>query len=1281
MTFANDRSGRRRQPTTAPDAERTRYAPAGSTIADRQTTDRTARIRITGLPAAVRLADTRGIATGQIRRFWAYADDGAIGTTGPAMVLQGPNQGGANASADTVSVVESGPSDAFQNNPDGTIVLRVRPGQRNVYATYGEVADADNLPLVTADTHNLPPSMRFFTIYARGGETVTLDASEFYSTLFPAPTVAAVDRGLLAMAGVPEGWTIWLAAPLATSDGYAREGGFVHVSRSYGPDISQAMASVKVGRWNVDPAAPQIQLRSADGSVRVNYVGEVTIGAGATTVVNAAPAVAAAGPGAIAAGAGFEILARTMPPFWTMLVDDVPVTRYDTTAHTASGRYAIGPHVVRFVLGIRPEIVVPPQTVTLVDRDVTIDGGRAISVASLAARLAGRTDEADAIDTTIRGNLPAPARAPSSAGNVRIIRMPHRGAVFTGSTRTPDSASRWEDSALTRWLVPLAPGAQRVTVATEGGERRYADVTVASGATVDLTWDAMTPETVDVSVVGARSGSIAVVPANPVGWRVDLDGSKDAPTTAHALAAVPPGRHRVTLTRVEDGAVLARTVTVEEGKEAIADFSADLSGDAFGPPAQQPPATTGAVAVLPDSVANPAPWIAAGGPWAVAVDVLDRPVDLRAVPAGNHRVYVTRASDQLRFARDVTVVAGGTATADFTADLARLAPPATGPGSITVVPASYPAGWSVAVDEGRVPDLRAVPPGIHRVTFSRAADNRVLFRDVNLQPGQALTVDFTAELGQMAAAEGWSGVGAIALANVPDAWAVMLDGVQTADRAALRTVSPGPHNVGVRSGATGRVLTQRADVVNGQQVTLDFGPNIAADSANSGPAATGSVVARGVSAGDALWIDDAEVPVPSSTAGSVTIPSVAPGSRILRLRRHWAPAPSPNPPPQPPDVLRTALVFANAQASVDFADAPSTTGPVGSIQLINVPQGSRVFLDRRLVGVWTTDFVGKTLPAATEVQNALASVPVGRRNVGIIVPPPNTLSLASFIGTAVAQSRSVLDSPTLRDVPVADAMTAERGVDVTAGGVARADFAPATVAADPAMGAVDVRGVPAPQGAAELRDAWSVKLDNVLLFDRSRVAPGAHALTLWLRRYEPGVRYIVAPPEELVASRGFDAVAGTVSVVDFTADVRQAEAADAAERTSTVLPVSATPGGGGPLLRAINERRYPAAQRLALKIGSIAPDGRVVARLSTEAAALVGTLLSPGAQLNDYAELDPIPTPDGRRVVAVYARGRGMIPAVLDGTANTLLGLQRGMYRVIGLSGAFLKDHPVPPAV
>ncbi len=115
---------------------------------------------------------------------------------------------------------------------------------------------------------------------------------------------------------------------------------------------------------------------------------------------------------------------------------------------------------------------------------------------------------------------------------------------------------------------------------------------------------------------------------------------------------------------------------------------------------------------------------------------------------------------------------------------------------------------------------------------------------------------------------------------------------------------------------------------------------------------------------------------------------------------------------------------------------------------------------------------------------------------------------------------------------------------------------------------------------------------------------------------------------------------------------------------------------GGLRLVAINAARYPAASWPALKISGLAPDGRVVAPLAPEAAALVGALLAPGADLRAYSELDAIPTRDGRLAVAVYARGRGMVPAMVNGTTVTVAGLHRDLYRVMGQAGGLLADHP-----
>jgi hypothetical protein len=634
---------------------------------------RTARIRVTGLPAATVTFDRSGAPQG-MRRFWVYTDDGDTGTAGARLRLPTASASfwrqlfGVSANSSEEEPLLPGVSaEMFQNAPDGVVSLAVRPGDRGVYVSSEYLPDP--LHALPIPTDPLPATMRYYPAPVGDGQTVDVDASELFHTLFVAPTLSpdtSVATGLLALVGVPEGYSLWLADDLATTAGYERDAGLRRVGVSGGPGLGQAALAAKVGTWGSDPARVQLEVRSPDGALRVPYRAPFTVTRGETTTISFVAALAAVVP--------FAFLARRLPAYWTMEVDGVAAS-VDAAAHTGRGPASIGSHRVRFVMPMRPDVVTRTQTLSLVDQDVAIDAGVEIAMASIALRQAGRLDDANAIDATLRGERPPQVSALASAA--RILGMPHGGRVFTGATLIPDGTARWEDSTYQRWLVPLAPGAQRLTVEDATGARRVADVTVVAGVTTDVDWSRMTPV--------ATRGRIALRGA-PSTWPLHLDGEGgEGGVDVSKLAQVLPGRHVVDI-QPPGGAPLTRTVEVVAGETVTADFTALV-----------------AALTAPGRVR----LVGAPETWPVLLDGVETARSaLASVPPGA-RVVSVRPPTGADLEVSVDVPAGGSVEANFTALVAAIPPPPTGDAATgRILVRNLPDGWRLELAR-RVTEVRA----------------------------------------------------------------------------------------------------------------------------------------------------------------------------------------------------------------------------------------------------------------------------------------------------------------------------------------------------------------------------------------------------------------------------------------------------------------------------------------------------------------------------------------------------------------------------------------------
>lgn len=620
---------------------------------------RSARVRVTGLPAATVTFDRWGAPHG-IRRFWVYSDDGAIGTAGPALRV-GTAGGGADATS--AEVVEDGPPEAFQNSPDGVVTLAVRPGERGIYVSSERVLNPSaDLPLASGP---LPATMRYYPAPVSDGQTVDLDASELFRTLFVAPSLppdTSVATGLLSLVGVPEGYSLWLGDDLATTAGYERDAaaGLRRVGVSYGLAPGQAVVAAKAGAWGASPDRVQIEVRSADGAQRIPYRAPFEVTQGATTTLSLVAAVAAVVP--------LAFLARRLPTYWAMEVDGVSVP-VDAAAHTARGPASIGSHRVRFTMPLRPSVATRTQTLSLVDQDVALDAGVEIALASVALRQAGRIDDANAIDATLRGERPPEA---STLATARITGMPHGGHVYSGATLIPDASARWEDATYQRWLVPLTPGAQRLTVEDAAGERRIADVTLVAGVTTDVDWSRMTPV--------ATWGRIALRGA-PREASLQLDGDGVDPVK---FGRVAPGRHLVGV-QSPDAPLLTVPVDVVAGQTVTADFTA-----------------------LVAALTAPGRLLLVGAPptWPVLLDGTETArAALASLPPGPRMVSI-RPPTGADLQQAVTVPPGGAVTADFTALVAAIPPPPTGDAATgRILVRNVPDGWRLELAR-RVTEVR-----------------------------------------------------------------------------------------------------------------------------------------------------------------------------------------------------------------------------------------------------------------------------------------------------------------------------------------------------------------------------------------------------------------------------------------------------------------------------------------------------------------------------------------------------------------------------------------------
>lgn len=756
-----DRSRARGTATVGTAAGRTAFLPAGEVndSRGRPYRPRYGEVRVVGLPAPIvepGRVDTNDSAARVLRGPWYYVARATL--SDPATAVVDPDSGG---------VMEVRPE------ADGQLVFQAPEGETIFYASDRPLSDPrSQLPAANA----VPRWMRRFVVNVNRGETATIDAA-----IVAPPAPARSGPGILGINGLPEGWTVWLADPMVpvTRPAEARDyvAGLQRVGTSLGASgsLNTFTATVNPGTWN-NGVDRQIQVRSPDGSLRVDYVGEVTIATGNGTVINMGPALSALSGGA----GGAPLTLVNVPPGWDFRIDGV-------SANGTRVMVPPGTHRVQGFLAGWDGVATAPAEVLVDLSGGSYDARRAVQAAGLGALIAGQRAAVDAINLTLSGSIPAPRPAPAQRVDDALVDQP---SVYR-AVEVPSPTSLTVLPLLTPpgWFMSIDKMRMRAnTAAVEPGPHIVQFIRADDGFEIrrDITAEAGKMTTVDLSAELAAALSSAPTPSEqpavlpgavvvsgvPADWPIGLDGTV---VPAEALGHVPAGRHVVAV-RTDRGVPLALTVDVVAGQTAVADFSGALAAALAALP--------GATGAIELSGVNPGDGLYLDAQRLGAVGEPRLAAALAAVPTGAHVLGLERhapsGTSLPRVEQSVTVMPGRVATVQFPrasettgpeADVVRPANASVGALDIRGVPVEAQvdqqtpsaSGWGVKLDGDSRFDPRSVPPGAHTVELWQwnsgvdvatrlvPAQRLVGTRSVTVLAGQVVVVDFTADVAALGA--------------------------------------------------------------------------------------------------------------------------------------------------------------------------------------------------------------------------------------------------------------------------------------------------------------------------------------------------------------------------------------------------------------------------------------------------------------------------------------------------------------------------------------------------